>query len=142
GLERAINGGLEHVALVMSATEAHNRSNLNRSLEESLERVRECSKAAKSEGLTFRSYISTVFGCPFEGEVDFDQVLRLSEELLELGADHISLGDTVGMGGPRDVAEKCERAVKAFGADRIALHLHDTQGLALVNALAAYDVGV
>lgn len=141
GLERAARCGVEHVALVMSATESHNRQNLNRTLKESIEAVRETAQAAKAEGMVIRAYISTVFGCPFEGEVDFEQVMRIGEELLEMGAEHLSLGDTVGMGGPKEIAAGCKRAVEAFGQDRVALHLHDTQGLGLVNALAAYEVG-
>ncbi len=142
GLQRALDSGLTHVALVMSATESHNQSNLNRSLQDSLRAVEEVSRNALAEGLTIRTYISTVFGCPFEGDVDFDQVLKLGEQLLDFGAEHISLGDTIGAGDPRSVADGCRRAVEAFGADRVALHLHDTRGLALVNAFAAFEVGV
>lgn len=142
GLERAAACQIEHVALFMSATESHNRSNLNRSLQESLESLRETSAAALQEGMKIRGYISTAFGCPFEGKVDFDVVMEIGEELLAAGAEHICLGDTVGAGSPKEVAAGCRRAVEAFGAERVALHLHDTQGLALPNALIAYQEGV
>ena len=142
GLERAAQCGIENVALFMSATESHNQSNLNRSLSESMESLRETSALAQEEGMTIRSYISTAFGCPFEGSVDFDVVMKIAEELLASGAEHVCLGDTVGMGSPKEVGEGCRRAVKAFGAKRVALHLHDTQGLALPNALIAFQEGV
>ena len=142
GLQRAVDCQVEHVALFMSATEAHNQSNLNRSLSESLEALEETAKAAQSEGMTIRAYISTAFGCPFEGKVDFDVVLSIGEKLLELGAEHLSLGDTIGAGSPQEVARGCRRAVESFGVEKVALHLHDTQGLALPNALMAYQQGV
>lgn len=142
GLERAIDCEIDHVAVFMSATESHNRSNLNRSLQDSLDSLSETCALAQLEGMTIRAYISTAFGCPYEGKVDFEGVMRISEFLLEAGADHISLGDTIGAGSPKAVGEGCGRAVEAFGASRVALHLHDTQGLALPNALIAYQQGV
>lgn len=142
GLERALAAGLEYVAVFMSATESHNRKNLNRSRNESLKSLEATIGRACSEGLGVRAYISTAFGCPFEGDVDFDEVLRVGESLLEMGADHISLGDTIGAGSPPAVENGCRRAVKAFGTERVALHLHDTQGLAVANALVAYRAGV
>ncbi len=142
GLERALGAGLEHVAVFMSATEAHNQHNLNRSLDESLKAVRATITDAKDEGLGVRAYLSTVFGCPYEGAVEFDVVLELCDQLLAMGADHISLGDTIGAGYPPQVQKGCRRAVEAFGAERVALHLHDTQGMGLANALVAYNEGV
>ncbi len=142
GLERALGAGVDHVAVFMSATEAHNQSNLNRSLGESLAAVKATIGDAKAEGLAVRAYLSTVFGCPYEGDVNFDEVMELGEQLLAMGADHLSLGDTIGAGYPPQVRQGCRRAVEAFGADRVALHLHDTQGMGLANALVAYEVGV
>lgn len=142
GLERAVDCGIEHVALFMSATESHNRSNLNRTLQESLEALEETAEAARAEQMTMRAYISTAFGCPFEGNVDFDVVLEIGARLLDMGVEHLSLGDTTGMGQPGAVRQGCRRAVERFGSDKVALHLHDTQGLALANALVAYEAGV
>lgn len=142
GLERAAAADVQHVAVFMSATEAHNQSNLNRSLDESLAALKRTTEAAVAQGMVVRAYISTVFGCPFEGDVDFERVLEIGEELLANGAEHLSLGDTIGAGTPLQVAEGCARAVARFGVDRVALHLHDTQGLAVASALLAYQAGV
>ena len=142
GLKRAIDTGIEYVAVFMSATEAHNQKNLNRSVVESLEALEETTRIADGEDMTIRAYISTAFGCPFEGDVDFERVLEIGERLLEMGAEHLSLGDTIGVGSPPQIRSGCRRALDAFGADRVALHLHDTQGLALANALVAYQTGV
>ncbi|TXD35314.1 hydroxymethylglutaryl-CoA lyase [Lujinxingia vulgaris] len=142
GLERAAAADVQHVAVFMSATEAHNQSNLNRSLDESLAALKRTTEAAVAQGMVVRAYISTVFGCPFEGDVDFERVLEIGEELLANGAEHLSLGDTIGAGTPLQVAEGCAQAVERFGEDRVALHLHDTQGLAVANALLAYQAGV
>ncbi len=142
GLERAVAAGVDHVAIFMSATEAHNQSNLNRSITESLQALEETARQARAESMTIRAYLSVVFGCPFEGEVDFDVVLDIGEKLLDMGAEHLSLGDTIGAGGPREIRNGCRRALDKFGAKKVALHLHDTQGLALANALVAYEEGI
>ena len=142
GLERALEAELEHVAVFMSATEAHNRKNLNRSLDDSLQALEQTIACAVEEDLVVRAYISTAFGCPFEGAVDFDSVLQIGDALLTMGADHLSLGDTIGAGGPPEIGDGCRRAVEAFGTQRVALHLHDTQGLAVANALVAFQEGV
>lgn len=142
GLQRAIDAGIDHVAVFMSATEAHNQQNLNRSVVESLEALEETTRLARDHQMTIRAYVSTAFGCPYEGDVDFDRVLEIGERLLEMGADHISLGDTIGVGSPPEIRRGCRRALDEFGRDRVALHLHDTQGLALANALVAYREGI
>ena len=142
GLERAIDCGIRHVAVFMSSSETHNQRNVNRSIAESLEGLRQVIAEATADGLEVRAYISTVFGCPFEGPVDFERVVEISERLLEYGAFQISLGDTIGAGQPLQVTEGCRRIVEHFGAaDRFALHLHDTRGLGLVNAFAGYLEG-
>lgn len=142
GLEFAVQAGLTHIAVFLSSSETHNRKNINRSIAESLATVIEVTRTALGEGLTVRGYISTVFGCPYEGDVDFARVLDIGQELLDAGVAQISLGDTTGMGVPLQVREGCGRAIQQFGAERVALHLHDTRGLGLVNAVQALEVGV
>lgn len=142
GLERAIQVEVEHVATFMSASESHNQKNLNRSIDESLAELRATLEMARRHDCETRAYISTAFGCPYEGRVDFERVLDIGDELLEAGAGLLSLGDTIGAGTPPQIEESCRRAVESFGADRVALHLHDTQGLALTNAYVAWQVGV
>ncbi len=142
GLELAIKSGITHAAVFLSSSETHNRKNINRSIDESLKIVSEVLATAAAEGMVTRGYISTVFGCPYEGEVNYDRVMEIAEGLLKAGVSQVSLGDTTGMGVPLQVRQGCERAVKAFGTEAIALHLHDTRGLGLVNALQALEVGV
>lgn len=142
GLERALEVGLTEIATFMSASETHNQENVNRSIEESLACLKPSFQTAKAEGCTVRAYVSTAFGCPYEGEVDFDRVMDLAETLLASGADTISLGDTIGAGTPQQVRRCSERVVERFGADKVALHLHDTQGLALTNAFVGYEAGI
>jgi hydroxymethylglutaryl-CoA lyase len=142
GLERALEAGISHIATFMSASETHNRKNVNRTIGESLRCLEESYETALREGCTVRAYVSTVFGCPYEGDVDFDRVMDIAGQLLDFGAEMISLGDTIGAGTPMQVRRECARALDTFGADRLALHLHDTQGMALTNAFVAYELGM
>jgi hydroxymethylglutaryl-CoA lyase len=142
GLELALEAGITHMAVFLSSSETHNRKNINRSIDESLQIVGEVLQSAHAAGAVTRGYISTVFGCPYEGDVSFERVLEIGGALLEAGVSQISLGDTTGMGAPLQVREGCRRAVERFGAEAVALHLHDTRGLGLVNALQALEVGV
>jgi hydroxymethylglutaryl-CoA lyase len=142
GLERAIEAGIDDVAVVVSASETHNQRNLNRTREETLAEIAGIARRALGERLGLRVYVSTAFGCPYEGDVAPQTVLDLTDRLMDLGPSEISLGDTIGVGHPRRIRELCQRSLERYGADRIALHLHDTQGLAVANALAALELGV
>lgn len=142
GLERALETGIRHVAMVISASETHNQRNLNRQRRETLAEIESIAARARSEGLGSRVYVSTAFGCPYEGDVPPDTVLEVTDPLFDLGITEVSLGDTIGVGHPRRIRELCQRALERYGAERVALHLHDTQGLAVANALAAYELGV
>ncbi len=143
GMERALNVGIQHVATFMSASQTHNRKNLNRTQLESLENIRIVTEMALDEGATVRAYLSTVFGCPYEGDVNVDTTVELTKRLLDLGISEISLGDTTGMGNPVLV----EKVVKALSMadvplDKIALHMHDTQGTGLANILTGFQMGI
>ena len=142
GLELASSADVTHVATFLSSSESHNRKNLNRTIGQSLEIVGEVISEAVSQNMEVRGYISTAFGCPFEGDVPFDRVMAIAHALMEYGCTQISLGDTTGMGTPLQVRKGCRRAVEELGVDHVALHLHDTRGLALVNVLQALEVGV
>jgi hydroxymethylglutaryl-CoA lyase len=142
GLDRALEVGLEHIAVFMSSSQTHNQRNVNRTIEESLEALEAVIGHAVNSGATVRAYISTVFGCPYEGAVDFERVMEIAEKLLGFGAFQISLGDTTGMGQPLQVKQGCAQIIERFGsADAFAIHLHDTHGLGLTNAFAAYAEG-
>ena len=143
GLDRALAAGLREVAVFMSSTEAHNRKNTNKSIAESLEHFREIVPLARAAGATVRAYLSTVFGCPYQGKVDPRRSLEISLELKRMGCAEISLGDTIGIGNPRQTAEIVRLFFQeGFGAGDLALHLHDTNGTALANTLAALELGV
>ena len=143
GLERALDVGLRHVATFMSASEAHNRKNLNRTRRESIANLRGVIAMAKDEDATVRAYISTAFGCPYEGQVDPVHAVNTALALRDAGADILALGDTTGMGNPQQVGVVIAAMVDAgIALDSIALHLHDTRGTALANALAGFQAGV
>lgn len=142
GLEFAHQAELDHIAVFLSSSETHNRKNLNRAIDQSLQIVSSVIDEALRGGMEVRGYISTAFGCPYEGDVPFDQVMRIADRLLERGCTQVSLGDTTGMGTPLQVRAGCRRAVEHLGVERVALHLHDTRGLGLVNAVQALEVGM
>ena len=142
GFQRACRAGLTHVATVMSASETHNQKNINRSREQSLAEITAIAERVRERGMVLRTYVSTAFGCPYEGDVDFDEVLSLAEKLLRLGSEGVSLGDTIGVGNPLLIKQGCLRALEHCGAESVILHLHDTQGLGLANALVAIEAGV
>lgn len=142
GLENALKADASHIAVFVSSSETHNKKNLNRTIDESLQDIRETVAAARAEGCTVRGYVSAVFGCPYEGDVDFERVMEITDELLSLGCKQVSLGDTTGMGTPAQVRGSLQRALERFETESIALHLHDTRGLAVANALVAVEAGM
>jgi len=143
GLERALDCGVEHVAVFMSASETHNRKNLNRTRRESLTNLESVIGEARAEGLTVRAYLSTVFGCPYEGEVAPASTVELATTLRRFGATEIALGDTTGMGNPAQVQRLIGMMTDAgTPVSELALHMHDTRGTALANYLAGYQAGV
>ena len=142
GLDRAIASGLREVAVFMSATESHNQKNTNKSVAESLRQFREIVPAARKAGLAVRAYLSTVWGCPYEGAVDARRALQIGRELRDMGCGELSLGDTIGIGNPLQTRRILELFLKEFAADQLALHLHDTHGTALANCLVGLEMGI
>ena len=142
GWERFQAAGLDVAAFFVSASETHNRKNVNRGVAESLSAFRPVAEAARAAGVTLRAYVSTVCGCPYEGRVDPGAVVKLVEALVGLGVVEISLGDTIGVGTPGQVRELVAAVAGAAPLPRVALHLHDTYGRALANVQAGYEVGV
>jgi len=142
GLDRAIASGLEEVAVFMSATESHNQKNTNKSIAESLEHFREIVPVALQAGVTVRAYLSTVWGCPYEGEVDVRAALQIARELRDMGCAELSLGDTIGVGNPLQTRRILEAFLKDFPPGMLALHLHDTHGTALANCLVGLEMGI
>jgi hydroxymethylglutaryl-CoA lyase len=142
GLERARECGLSEIAVFMSASESHNRKNINKSIEETLPVLQEVTKEALVLGMRVRGYVSTVFGCPYEGPVPLDNTRRVTDALLAMGVYEVSLGDTIGVATPKQVREVCEALVKDVTTERLAGHFHDTRGTGLANVTAALDVGL
>lgn len=143
GLERALGvGGLGEIAVFLSASETHNRKNTNKSIEQSLDTFAEVAPPALEAGLRVRAYVSTVWGCPYEGDVPLEQSLSIARRLIELGTYQVSLGDTIGVGTPKRTREIVGAFLTEFSAERLALHFHDTRGTALANALVGLELGV
>ncbi|HET6911918.1 MAG TPA: hydroxymethylglutaryl-CoA lyase [Rhodanobacteraceae bacterium] len=142
GYERARAVGVSEIAVFTAASEAFNRKNINASIDESIERFEPVMQRAKADGVRVRGYVSTVLGCPYQGEVPLADVVHVAQRLHELGCYEISLGDTIGVGTP-DKARAMLRAVAAeipIGA--LAVHFHDTYGQAMANILACLEEGV
>lgn len=142
GLERARQCGLEEIALFMSASESHNRKNINKSIAETFPVLAEVAKEALALGMRVRGYVSTVFGCPYEGDVPVDNSRRVTDALLEMGVYEVSLGDTIGVATPKQVHEIFAVLVKDFTTERLAGHFHDTRGTGLANVVAALEEGI
>ncbi len=142
GYESAQAAGVDEAALFLAATDSHNKKNINATTEEALQRYVEVAGRARADKMPFRAYVSCALGCPYEGEVAPEKVVRVAEQMLALGAYEISIGDTIGMGDPLHTARLVRALAKSIPLDKIALHLHDTRGTALANITAALDEGV
>lgn len=142
GFERALAAGIKEIAVFMSASETHNRKNTNKSIEQSLHTFEEVVVPARAAGLAVRAYVSTVWGCPYEGEVPVATSLSIAHRLLELGCYQVSLGDTIGVGTPLQTRDIVRSFLQEFRPEQLALHLHDTRGTALANALVGVELGI
>ncbi len=143
GLERAIAAGVKEIAVFTAASDTFVRHNIHMGLRESLDHFVPVVAEARRHGMRVRGYVSTVFGCPYEGAVLPEQGIAVAKELLALGCDELSMGDTIGVATPGDVARWLEAARSAgLPIEDIALHFHDTRGTALVNVLVGLQHGV
>jgi len=142
GLDAALAAGVEEIAVFTAASETFNQRNINASIAESLQRFAPVVRRARAAGLRVRGYVSTCFGCPYEGPVDPRVVHRVTRDLFALGVQEVSLGDTIGVGVPSQVAEVVGPLLQESGPATIALHFHDTRGTALANVLESLRLGV
>lgn len=142
GLSRAESAGVTEVAIFASASETFSRRNINQSIEESLETYRGVCARALEVGMRVRAYLSTAFGCPFEGDVPPARVATIAGALIAMGAFEVAISDTIGVAHPGQVPLVVEAVAAHVPLDRIALHFHDTRGTALANVFAALDLGV
>ena len=142
GLDRAFEAGVREIAIFAASSETFSRKNINQSIDESLTTYRQVTDAALQAGLRVRAYLSTAFGCPFEGAVAPERVTEITERLVDLGAFEIAISDTIGIGHPGQVSRLLDQVLARVPVDRLALHFHDTRGTALANVLAGLDHGV
>jgi hydroxymethylglutaryl-CoA lyase len=144
GMERALAAGVRAIAVFTAASESFTRHNINATIAESLANFRPVVALAQQEGVTVRGYISTVFGCPYEGIVAPGKVLNVAQSLLEMGINELSLGDTIGVATPNQVVDVIGLLVNhgAIPVEQLAVHFHDTRGTALANVLIALQLGI
>ena len=142
GMERAIAAGADAVAVFTAASEAFAQANIRMTIAESLEAFAPVLAAARAAGMWTRGYVSTAFGCPYQGEVDPAAVADVAVALHELGCDQISVGDTIGVAEPDDVGRVLSPLLERVPVERLALHLHDTRGRAIDNAEAGLHLGI
>ena len=142
GFERARAAGAREIAVFTAASESFSRRNTNASIDETFDRFAAFVPQARQEGLRVRGYLSTAFGCPYEGPVAPERALLVARRLVEAGCDEVSIGDTIGVAVPTQVSELLERMRDAIPIERVAVHFHDTRGTALANVLAALEQGV
>ena len=142
GLERARAAGARAVAVFTAASETFTRHNINMSIDESLRVFKEVTRAARGDGMWVRAYVSTAFGCPYEGAIAVEKVVRVANALAEFGVDEISIGDTIGVATTEQVTYVAEALQTHMPVERIAMHFHDTHGNALANVRAALAMNV
>ena len=142
GLERALDAGVTDVAVFAAASESFSQRNINQSIAEALDNYRGVATRAAAAGARVRAYLSTSFGCPFEGEVPVERVIDLTVALKDLGAYEVSVSDTIGIAHPGQVRRVLDAMMRTVSPRDVALHFHDTRGTALANVLAALDFGI
>ena len=142
GLEAALATGVTEVAVFAAASEAFSQKNINCSIAESIERFVPVIESAREHGVAVRGYVSTVVGCPYQGDVPPEKVAEVSKALLDLGCYEISLGDTIGVGTPLKVQTMLAEVSKAVPMDKLAGHFHNTYGMAIANIYASLQMGM
>ena len=142
GYERARSVGVTEIAVFGAASEAFSKANINASIAESLERFAPVLEAAKRDGVAVRGYVSTVLGCPYQGEVPVAEVVRVAKALHAMGCYEISLGDTIGVGTPRKARAMLEAVAGEVPMAALAVHFHDTYGQAVANVATCLEAGV
>jgi len=142
GLERAQRAGVDEIAIFAASSETFSRKNINQSIDDSFGTYRQVCDAARGAGLRVRGYLSTAFGCPYEGDVSPSTVATLTARLIDLGVFEVAISDTIGIAHPGQVPRVLEAVLARVAVDRVALHFHDTRGTALANVLASLDFDV
>ncbi|KIY23481.1 hydroxymethylglutaryl-CoA lyase [Mesobacillus subterraneus] len=142
GLDRALEVDVDEVSIFMSASEGHNRSNINKSIEETYPILGEVVKEAKQAGKRVRGYVSTVIACPYDGPVSPSKVRTVADQLFSMGIDELSLGETIGVAVPTQVEQLLDELLLHFDSEKLAMHFHDTRGTALANIVKSLEMGI
>ncbi len=142
GLDTALASGMKEVAVFLSASETHNKKNVNKTIADTLKAFEDVIPPALAAGASVRAYVSTVYGCPYEGDVDPERAVELTGQLRDMGVYQVSLGDTIGVANPKQVEDVLGRVFAKHPAESVAAHFHDTQGTALANCLVAMTMGI
>jgi hydroxymethylglutaryl-CoA lyase len=142
GLDVALAAGMREIAVFMSTSETHNKKNVNKTIAETLAAFEEVVPHARAANVAVRAYLSTVFGCPYEGDADPERAVELTGRLRDMGVYQVSISDTIGVANPRQVEDVLGRLLAVHPIESLAVHFHDTQGTALANCLVALTLGI
>ena len=142
GLDRALAAGVREIAIFAASSESFSKKNINQSIDQSLATYAQVCSHALAAGIRVRGYLSTAFGCPYEGDVPPARVAELSERLIQLGVFEVAVSDTIGVAHPAQVARVVETVLGRVPLEKVALHFHDTRGTGLANVLEALSIGV
>lgn len=142
GLEEALKVGVKEIALFSATSDTFNLKNINATVDDSLHRLSEVAKEARAHGLRLRGYVSTVFGCPYEGQTSIEKLKLVAQKLLDFGCYDVSLGDTIGVGNPLQVKKILSTLRANFDLTKFSMHFHDTRGLAVANVMASLEEGM
>lgn len=142
GLDAALAAGMREVAVFLSASETHNKKNVNKTIADTMKAFEDVIEPARAAGVAVRAYLSTSFGCPYEGDVDPAVVVRMCRDLRAMGVYQVSVSDTIGVANPAQVEDVLSQVLDVVPLDAVAVHFHDTQGTALANCVTAMQLGV
>jgi hydroxymethylglutaryl-CoA lyase len=142
GLDRALAAGVQEIAVFAASSETFSRKNINQSIDDSFTTYRQVCDRARTAGLRVRGYLSTAFGCPYEGRVPPERVAELAARLIDMGVFEVAVSDTIGIAHPGQVPQVLAAVLARLPAEQIALHFHDTRGTALANVLASLPLGI
>lgn len=142
GYEKAKSCGVSEIALFSATSDSFTKKNINATVDESFERMQEVTDQAKKDKIKIRGYISTAFGCPYEGKMEVKKLISVAHRFFDLGVSEVSVGDTIGVATPLQVRESIKALKAEFSLGQVAMHFHDTRGMALSNILVSLEEGI
>lgn len=142
GYETAKELGVREIALFSATSDEFTKKNINVTVDESFKRMEEVAKAAKNDGIKIRGYISTAFGCPYAGHMSSEKLIEVIERFKDFDVYELSIGDTIGVANPKQVSKYLDEMLKVFPKEKLAMHFHDTRGMALSNIMVALSKGI